>query len=99
MKTTMKLTTVKFDETYTPDLTAYHDLTDNGKKIFTLFNKYAHTQPQKLLTLNITELSNILNITPEQFLDGVEELNTQDYFMYYVPREDKYVFANSRMVF
>ena len=96
---TIKITTVKFDTTLTPDLIAYNKLSENGKMIFTLFNKYTHSQPQKLLTLDITELSNLLNITEEQFIDGVNEINTQDYFMYYVPNEDKFVFANSRMVF
>ena len=99
MKNTINLTTVKFDTTLSPDLIAYNKLTDNGKKVFTLFNKYAHSQPQTLLSLDIIELSKFINITPEEFIDGVNEINEQDYFMYYVPSEDKFVFANSRMVF
>lgn len=99
MTTTINLTTIKFDTTLTPDLIAYNNLTDNGKKLFNLLNKYAHSQPNKLVTLDIIELSKMIDITPEEFIDGVNEITTQDYFMYYKPREDKYVFANSRMVF
>ena len=96
---TIKIITTKFDTTLTPDLIAYNNLSENGKKVFDLFNSYAHTQPRKLLTFDITELSNLLSITEAEFIDGVNEINAQEYFMYYVPNEDKFVFANSRMVF
>ena len=99
MTKTIKITTTKFEETYSPDLIAYNNLSENGKKVFTLFNRYAHTQPRKLLTLDITELSNNIKITEAEFIDAVNEITAQDYFMYYVPNEDKFVFANSRMVY
>lgn len=99
MTNTIKFITAKFDTTTTTDLEVYSCLSENGKKVFDLFNKYAHARPHTLLTFEITELSNYLKITPEKFIDGVKEITNQNYFMYYKEAEDKFVFANSRMVY
>ena len=98
MNTIIKVKLAKFRENETTDSTAFEALSVNAKKLYNLLYACGKAQGQVILTLDVSETSNTLQITPDEFIAAVNELNNQEYFMYKV-EEGKYIFGNARMVY
>lgn len=96
--TEFNVTAIRVDE-LDSDAITISKLTENAKKVYTALSLLTRISLKNTWKLNLSDFCTRNNISEVDFMAGVKELCNQNYFMYFIATENRYVFGTSRMVY
>lgn len=94
----VKITTVRFPQ-IPSDGEAFARLSKHARLVFEALENLAKIEGKTRWQININDMAETFQMNPAVFVDALDEIEHQNYFMYYRADRDDYLFGNSRMVF